>query len=369
MRITDYIKNGLGPHTKRKIICFSVDDYGVQRTASTKSLLAMEKAGMDMRSNRFDRLDSLETSEDLSMLWDTLSSVRDKNGNPAIFTAFACPANIDFEYVRGNDGKDYKFILLPKLYDKMGMGDVMGLWHQGRVSKVVDVQYHGREHTNIKTLLTLLREKDPQALAAVTNDSWSGITHRISDNISYVSAAQFEDASELPGIADILVDGTTLFKEVWGYKPEHFTSPGNRENSYVHRPLAEAGVKYIDTNFMFKEHQGNGVYKRKIHLPFSQNKFGQHFIIRNCVFEPMLKCPSGNWEDWLMGRISSMFSLGKPANISTHRVNFAGALDPCNRETHLKMLGRILKRIVSTWPEVEFMSTTEMAKVLIPQRT
>lgn len=364
MKITELLKNSLGPRTNRRILAFSVDDYGVQRTANKEAYMAMEKAGMDLHSNRFDRLDSLETPDDLMALWDTLNSVKDVNGNPAIFTAFACPANIDFEFVRDSKGESYKYVTLPDLYDKVGYNGMMELWKDGIDSKVMNVQYHGREHANLRTMHELLRTGDEQAWAAVNNDSWCGITHKISPNITSVSAAQFEEKSELPLIADILAEGTDVFEKVWGYRPAHFTAPGNRENSYVHPILAEKGIKYIDTNLYFKEHQGNGIYKTKIHLPFSKNEFNQHFVIRNMVFEPMLQNETFDWEGYFLRRIREIFSLGKPVNISTHRVNFSGNLSVDNRAKHLVLLKKILKGIVKEFPDVEFMSTVDMATVM-----
>lgn len=364
MKIAEYLKNSIGPRTNRKIVTFSVDDYGVQRTANKEAYRAMEKAGMDLHSNRFDRLDSLETPEDLSYLWETLDSVRDKNGNPAIFTAFACPANIDFDFVRDSKGDSYKYITLPALYTQLGYSDMMNLWQEGIDAKVMNVQYHGREHVNLRTLLELLRAGDKQVWTAIKNNSWSGISHKVSPNISYVSAVQFEDKTELPLIADILTEGTDIFENVWGYRPIHFTAPGNRENSYIHPFLAKMGVKYIDTNLYFKEHQGNGVYKTKVHLPYSKNKLGQHFVIRNMVFEPMLQNESFDWEGYFSQKLKMIFSHGKPVNISTHRVNFGGNLLVENREKHLALLKRILKRIVNDFPDVEFMSTVDMASIM-----
>ena len=177
-----YAKNSLGKRTSRKIVAFSVDDYGVQRTASIEARTAMERTGMDLHTNRFDWYDSLETEADLTALWETLDSVRDCNGAPAIFTAFACPANMDYDMLVDSGGTQYGIILLPDLYRKTESGNAMELWRQGIASKLVNVQYHGREHVNLRTLRKLLQDNDAQVWCNIKNGSWAGISRRISYN-------------------------------------------------------------------------------------------------------------------------------------------------------------------------------------------
>ena len=88
-------KNLIGWRTKRKIVVFSVDDYGNVRVASSLAREKMNQKGLKIL-NRFDAFDALETKEDLEVLYETLTSVKDKNRGHAIFTPFALPCNINF---------------------------------------------------------------------------------------------------------------------------------------------------------------------------------------------------------------------------------------------------------------------------------
>ena len=99
-KLINNIKNTIGWKTNRKLIVFSVDDYGNVRINSKEARVNIDKAGMKVYS-RFDALDTLETKQDLELLFEVLESVRDKNGRPAIFTPFALPCNIDFEKMGG----------------------------------------------------------------------------------------------------------------------------------------------------------------------------------------------------------------------------------------------------------------------------
>ena len=114
------LKNALGWKTNRKIIVFSVDDYGNVRLNSTEARKNMDEVGMKIYS-RFDALDTLETKQDLEQLYEVLESVKDKNGNPAIFTPFTLPCNINFEKMEAEDFQEFHFEPLPETYKKLAI--------------------------------------------------------------------------------------------------------------------------------------------------------------------------------------------------------------------------------------------------------
>jgi hypothetical protein len=63
--------------------------------------------------------------------------------------------------------------------------------------------------------------------------------------------------------------------------------------------------------------------------------------------------------DSTLKQINAAFKLGKPAIISTHRVNFVGGMSPLNRDRGLRELRFLLLSIIKKWPDTEFMSTGE----------
>jgi hypothetical protein len=54
------------------------------------------------------------------------------------------------------------------------------------------------------------------------------------------------------------------------------------------------------------------------------------------------------------------FRWGKPCVISSHRVNYIGELNKKNRELTLTMLDGLLRRILTEYPDVEFMSSDQL---------
>ena len=151
------VKNIIGWKTKRKIIIFSVDDYGNVRLHSKQARDTMFAKGLKPTS-RFDIYDTLETTDDLTALYNTLDSVKDKNDNPAVFTAFAMSANIDFEKMKETGYTSYYYEALPATFKKInGYDGTWQLWKEGMQKKLLVPQFHGREHLSVQPWMNELQ--------------------------------------------------------------------------------------------------------------------------------------------------------------------------------------------------------------------
>ena len=58
------------------------------------------------------------------------------------------------------------------------------------------------------------------------------------------------------------------------------------------------------------------------------------------------------------------FFWHKPANISSHRVNYIGFLHPENRENSLRKLEELLAKMLKKWPDIEFMTSEELGDLI-----
>ena len=359
------LKNIPGWTTKRKIVIFSVDDYGSVRMASRKARENLKGAGVDVENNRFDKYDALENKEDLIALFETLMAVKDKNGKSAVFTAFALTANIDFEAVRKSGYSTYHYELLPDTFRKLpGYEGTWDLWQEGISQRLLVPQFHGREHLNLKVFNRLLAEKNHEIMACINNDSYAGISAVPFKNTSYAAAFSFNQFQENENHKNVITEGLKNFQKVFGYKARNFIAPGAIYHRCLEKSLHEGGIKYIDTNLIQREHQGNGKYCKHFNYLGKKNVNGQAYLIRNGVFEPLLN-KTMDCVDNCLAEIEIAFKWNKPANISTHRVNFAGQIEPQVREYGLAELKRLLIGIVRKWPEVEFMTSDELGDLIL----
>ena len=85
-------------------------------------------------------------------------------------------------------------------------------------------------------------------------------------------------------------------------------------------------------------------------------------IVRNCMFEPNSK--NLDWVNFTFDQIKAAFFWGKPAIVSSHRVNFCGLIEPENRKNGLVALQALLQKVIKTWPDVEFIDMEILTELI-----
>lgn len=359
------LKNAfLGVRTQRKIVVFDIDDYGNVRLHSKQARENLDKAGLKAY-NRFDEFDCMETNDDLDALFAVLRSVKDKNGKHAKFTAFALPANINFEAMAQSQFQEYVYELLPETLDKLGpaFNNVMNYWYQGMQDGLIHPEFHGREHFHVRLIMEKLKQKDHEVFTCFHNRSLARLSAGPLKNISWSYAFDFEGFSELEQHARTIVDGLQAFFKVFKFHPTVFCAPGSSNHPVLFDIACQHGIKFIESRLLEKEHQGAGHFKRRFNYTGKMAATSARHIVRNCVFEPN-EPVHFDWVSNVLKQIDVAFRWRKPAIISSHRVNFCGHIDEQNRKNGLSKLRELLQQIVQRWPDVEFMSTPEMAQAI-----
>jgi hypothetical protein len=126
--------------------------------------------------------------------------------------------------------------------------------------------------------------------------------------------------------------------------------------------LSKYGIKGLDKPFIHKIHQGGGKYNWEMNFSGKSKKTGLNKLVRNVVFEP-----NNGKKDHVglaLRQIEAAFYWRKPANISSHRVNFCGYIQQGNRKNGLSQLQELLQKIVKRWPDVEFITTKELCNLV-----
>jgi len=361
-------KNLIGWKSDRKVVVFSVDDYGNVRLDSKEARLRMNRKGLKIHS-RFDALDTLETREDLEALFEVLTSVKDRNGRNAVITAFAVPCNINFEKMAEDGYRKYHYEPLTDTYRKLSAlypGSYDGaweLWKEGMALGLMVPQFHGREHLNLKVLDEKLENRDRHLLIALENRSFTSISSSGYDTISPMAAFDFWEFEENDRFHTIIGDGIHWFEKVYGYQPEHFTPPVYHAHPTLYPTLESYGIRYIDAALYTRIHQGEGRFTRTFNYTGKRVGDNLRVMVRNVVFEPSMK-RNVDWPAYAMKQVEAAFRWNRPAVISSHRVNFCGHIDEENRRNGLSELKVLLNGITRRWPDVEFMAANELGGLL-----
>jgi hypothetical protein len=366
-RIKRNLINLPGWRSKRRIVVIESDDWGSIRMSSKEAYNHFLEKGYPVDKDPYNRFDSLESNDDLEKLFGVLSSVKDKNGNPALMTANSLVANPDFDKIKESGFTSYFYEPLPKTLEKYPNHDrVLNLFKEGILNRVIKPQFHGREHLNVNVWMNALRSGEVAVREAFAYRMQS--FHSQNDPVyfnEYMDALAFQSDEDIPGLSMLLEDGTKLFRELWGFDSRSFIAPCYIWSSSLEQTLRNCGVKYIQGMInQFEPISGTPFkYDLKYHYMGQKNKLGQRYLIRNAFFEPSHTPETDSVGDCLK-RISTSFIWNKPAIISTHRLNFMGSLIPENRDNGLRLLAELLKQIVGNWPDVEFMSSDELGDLM-----
>lgn len=365
--LVNYFKNITGWSSSRKIVCFAVDDYGNIRLSSEKARLNLIKSGIGLKG-RFDTYDALDTKEDYKQLFVVLQSVKDSKSNSAVFTTYAVPCNINYAETKENG----KFIPenLEATYTRLSdidpaeYKDTIQLVHEGITKNLIRPQFHGREHFNVNLFNALLADREPTLLANLDNQSLAGLPdHKDFITVKYSEAFAFWKEQEIELHKQIIEDGLNQFEKVYGLRPKTFTPPAMKLHPSLFGFLEEKGIIAIDKSRVENRHLGYGKYIKERNTTGVQAGQRHVTIVRNCMFEP--NSSDIDWVNFTFNQIKAAFILKKPAIISSHRVNFCGHIDPTNRKKGLSTLESLLKKVVKTWPDVEFMAIDDLATEIL----
>lgn len=357
------LSNILGWTTNRRIVVFESDDWGSIRTRSKKDYEEMMKGGLDIQLSHFNKFDSLESNSDLSSLYSVLTNHLDSTGRHPVFTPMCLVANPDFEKIKENDFKEYFFESFPQTCKKYPEHDnVHSLWLEGIKKRLFVPELHGREHINVNRWLKALQCGNEGTLLSFRHESIGATIYQNNKLPEHLAAFHPESAIEIEYFKQVLKDAGSLFEEICGYKPNHFIASKSPEPKDLELTLNEIGVKYLTRYKIQKYPRGNGKFDWQFNWLGKRNKIGQIYLTRNAGFEP-----SSSSDQHVINcllEIENAFNWNKPAIVSTHRVNYIGFIDGSNREKGLNKLDELLSSIIKKWPNVEFMTSTELGNLI-----
>lgn len=360
-----------GWRTSRRIVVIESDDWGSVRMSSKEAFESLRKSGIPVGADHYNINDALESNDDMLMMFDTLSKVKDKTGRHPVITGVNVVANPDFEAIKKNGFTEYIYEPYTETCKRYPSHDkVYELWKKGISERLMVPIFHGREHLNAQFWMRALQSGHKSTLVAfkhgVTGIPRKGIDGEVVPN--YQAAFEIDSTADLPYQKQVLQTGLDLFESLYGYRSKYFVPTNGPFNNTLEEDLHLLGVKYINTGKRQREPLGNGQYRINSRYLGNKNQYGQIYLTRNCFFEPAasgFECPKDtDWINNCLKEIEIAFRWHKPATISSHRVNYIGFLHPENRERSLKQLSELLTRMLKRWPDIEFMTSVELGDLI-----
>lgn len=356
----------LGYQTDKKQILLLSDDWGSVRIKSKEDQADLIKKGFKVAS-RFDQFDSLETNEDLELLFEVLTKYKDHNGNHPCITAVTNVANPDFKKIKESDFQEYHYETIASTYLRYPDSDrVLNLTHEGIQNKIFIPQSHGREHVQVNWWMEELQNKDSFASKFFENEFFSlGEDYLLNPKRNRGIGASFDvwNESDLENSKIIAKSSLDIFKKLYGFQSKVFTPPAMFYNPVIETILKNEEVDWLDVGRYFKIPRLNGKDFPQFNYLGKNRKSGLKVLVRNCMYETNIS-EIDNGVKRCLNNIEQAFKLKQPAIISNHRASFVGGIEEKNRERGLKALDELLFQIIKKWPDVEFISAAEMVEIM-----
>lgn len=361
------ISNLPGWNTNRKVVVIESDDWGSVYMPDRKSLDVLKSKGIPLSSHYLNN-DTLESNDDMELLFEILWKHKDSTGRNVVFTGVNVVANPDFEKIKANGFTKYEYELFVQTAKRFNESScIHELWKRGINERLMVPVFHGREHLNVQRWMRLLQHGDESVRVAfdygVSTLSKGVNNERLPD---LRAAFDIDNLNEIDYLKEVFRTGMDSFEQLFGYRSTFFIPTNGPFNNSLEELTASEGIKYIGTGKVQREPLGNGQYKKHFRYIGKQNRFGQIYLTRNCFFEPNSWEQSRNW-DWVgscLKEIDIAFKCHKPATISSHRVNYMGTINPENRANGLRKLDELLSQIIKRWPDVEFMTSMELGDLI-----
>ena len=241
------------------------------------------------------------------------------------------------------------------------------LFFQGIDHKLIQAQFHAREHFNVQLWMGDLRNGNHDTQLAFKNHFFGLKTKTSSPyQTNYLAAYRAESELELEVINTILTEGLKEFEQFFGFKSQSFIACNYVWPKEIEKTLLNNGINSIQSQRgqVLPQPNRDGKPKIKYHYTGQKNKLNQIYTVRNVLFEPF-ENDKLDWVNHAMNEINNAFAWRKPAIVSTHRINYVSQMSVKHRDKNLKMLNQLLQQILNRWPEVEFMSSDELYKIII----
>jgi hypothetical protein len=337
------------------------DDWGSIRTPSAEVYRHLSRIGYKPDDDPYMKYDSLESNDDMTCLFEVLSSVKDAKGDPAVLTANSVVANPDFEAIARSGFTTYHYEPFTTTLDRYpGRSEVYRYWKEGIANKLFVPQYHGREHLHVEQWMKALQKGDKLQKEAFELGMISISSMPSRFRCAFMEGLEHFDGDSRELKKEILITGHRLFVEKTGITPLSFIANCYIWDEHVEQVIHELGICTMQGTL----YQDMGENKRRrLHYTGEKNSLGLYYTVRNSFFEPSVD-QNFNWVDECLSRIKIAFRWHKPAIISSHRLNFIGSIDVANRDRNLASLRTLLQTIIKTWPDVEFIHSGELAEVI-----
>ena len=333
---------------------------------SRRAFDSLLRGGIRVDKSRYDSLDCLENEADLSALFTVLSQYRDGSGRPPVFTFNVVMGNPDFARIEASSFRRYYLEPLFTSYRNYTGKDLEPLWREAMATRLIQPQFHAREHVNVSLWMEALQRGDGETRLAFDH-CFTGLKTKTPSphQRHFLAAYHATSVHDRDQKRRIIADGLKQFETAFGFPSRTFIPCNYVWPTSLEPQLAELGIHVLQGQVgqLDPDLNNGGKKVARRHYTGQRNASGQYYLVRNCLFEPAAD-PDRDWVTTCLADIETAFRWRKPAIISTHRINYVSGMREENRDRGLALLDRLLRKIATQWPEAEYLSSDELGSLV-----
>jgi hypothetical protein len=273
--------------------------------------------------------------------------------------------NPDFEKINTDKFEKFFGINLFESYKNYYGEDLEPIWRTAIKEEIMMPQYHAREHLNAYLWLNDLRLgiKDTKNAFDL---NFFGLKTKTSSKLRnhYLATYFSETTEEFNSVIIALEDGVKQFNDIFGFNSKTFIASNYIWPKQLEAELLKLNIETIQGQI---KQTSTNFSKNKIsylrHYTGEKNELNQIYSVRNVIFEPYLD-QNQNWAELALKQIDNAFFWKTPAIITTHRINYASHISVKNRDSSLRHLDALLKKINTKHPDVIFLSSNQLSELM-----
>jgi len=315
----------------------------------------LRAAGLNLGERPYD-LYSLETSEDVHELVESLRSLQDSAGRPPCLEMNFVVANVDFPASAATGFRDIPLKQLaeglPGRWDRPGLFDA---YRTGIELGVFSPALHGTTHFCQQAVAHALTCEGKRERGELLRTLWKSETPYIYWRMPWVGY-EYWDPEKLPAERFIpereqerwIGWAVRSYQKFFDEDAVSACAPGYRADTTTHRLWKARGIRVAQN--------GPGTTRAP--------RFDEHGLLhtfRSLDFEPALN-PELRWEDCVRNA-ATWLARGLPLIISTHSINFHSTLAPFRQKT-LPMLRAFLSALRETYPDLLYVNTRQLLEIV-----
>lgn len=359
-------KNSRKFYSSSPLIIFESDDWGCIRMPSKEVKERIAKISTDSVNDPYLQFDCLETNEDLEILFNLLSGYKDIQGNHPVITANFVLQNPDFLKIKNSHFQEYFAVdFRDSFADNKNSDRVFSLQKKAFYEGLLCPQFHAMEHIHVERWMQALKGGDALIRLAFENNLISLRNNRTPPCISFfMDAFHPKDEGELKSINQIIENGLIKFRNIWGIPAKSVIAPcyfWHKDSEII---FSENGIEIIQGLRVQKESKLNGdpySYNKVRHTQGKKNSLGLNYFYRNAFFEPSTD-KARDWVGECLSQVKKSINRYGFVIISTHRLNFMGAIEPGNRELNIKLFQSLLDELHRQFPGLQYGTSLDLLK-------